>query len=850
MKRYTLLVIGLLVMTGLLLSACVPEPQVITEEVIRRETVVEEVIKTVEVVVTPTPVVSDRTGAWLDTIVVVEEPSADAAVSRLITGDIDVYAFSVSNADVAARVREAPELRYERSFGSYNEITFNPAGPILEAGTLNPFASPRIREAMNYAVDRNYIAQEIMRGMAIPRYTAFNNASTDYVRLVDTARGLELKYAYDLETAREIITAEMGVLGATLEGGVWTFEGAPVELIGLIRTEDERRLIGDYVSTQLEELGFTVVRDYKTAAEASPCWIQADPMGGCFHFYTAGWITTAVPRDLGDNFDFFYTPRGIPWPLWQAYTPTEEFDALALDLLNRNFSTMEERSEKMARALELSMEDSVRIWLVDRSAISPMRSDVQVASDLYGAIAGSQLWSHTIRRVGQEGGSMTISMPSILTEPWNPLGGSNWIFDQMLIRGTGDYALVFDPFTGLSLPQRVERAEVVVREGLPVSKTLDWVDLSFAESIPVPEDAWSDWDAETQTFITVGERFPEGVTAARKSVVYYDPDLFETLKWHDGNPISVGDFVMAMILTFDRGKEASLVFDEAQASVVEAFLAAFRGVRIVSTDPLVIETYTDLWELDAEQNVSTWYPMYLFGQGAWHTLGLGLRAEEDGAAAFSSAKATTLEVDQINYISGPVVEILNAELVEAKEANYIPYAPTLGQFVTAEEATARYTNLTEWKRIRGHFWVGTGPYYLQRAFPVEGNVILARFLDYPDLATKWDRFAAPMIAEVAVDGDDRATIGAEAVFDVFVTFRDAPYPVADIEAVQYLVFDATGALALSGEAVAVEDGLWEVALTADQTAGLPEGATRLEAIVVSKLVAVPSFSSFQFVTVP
>jgi hypothetical protein len=38
--------------------------------------------------------VVDRTGTWVDTVVVVEEPSDAAAINRLEVGDIDVYAFA------------------------------------------------------------------------------------------------------------------------------------------------------------------------------------------------------------------------------------------------------------------------------------------------------------------------------------------------------------------------------------------------------------------------------------------------------------------------------------------------------------------------------------------------------------------------------------------------------------------------------------------------------------------------------------------------------------------------------------------------------------------------------------
>ena len=66
------------------------------------------------------------------------------------------------------------------------------------------------------------------------------------------------------------------------------------------------------------------------------------------------------------------------------------------------------------------------------------------------------------------------------------------------------------------------------------------------------------------------------------------------------------------------------------------------------------------------------------------------------------------------------------------QSNHIPYAPTLGQFISADEAQARWNNLADWYDQKGHFWVGTGPLYLERAYPVEKIVHLKRNPDYPD----------------------------------------------------------------------------------------------------------------------
>ena len=866
-SKWSVLLI-LLVVFGMLAAACdTAAPEVIKEivekevtVVVEQEVVVEkEVTEIVEVekeVVVEKEVLVEKViprtypplGAWPDTVVVFEEPSADAAVNRMETGEIDLYAYTVGNVDVFNKVAASPSLDFYRSFGSYNELTFNPVGPEFGEGKLNPFSVAAIREAMNWLVDREYIVQEIMGGMGAPRWFAFNNASNDYATLADVARKLEFEYAYNKDKAAEIIATEMEALGATLVNDKWSYNGEPVNIIVLIRTEDERQQIGDYVASQLEDVGFTVTRDYKTSAEASPIWIQGNPEDGLFHIYTGGWITTAVPRNLADNFAYFYTDMGLAFPLWQAYQNDPAFYELAARLDQSDFSTLEERTAMMAEALEMSMKDSTRLWLADRASITPRRAEIQVAADLYGGVSGSNLWPMTIRREGELGGSITVAMPSILPEPWNPLNGSNWIYDMMLIRATGEQAVLPDPFTGLSWPQRIKRAEVVIKEGLPVGKTHDWVDLSFAEEIVVPDDAWADWDAEAGRFLTAAEVYTETMTVNRLSTVYYPEDMFDTVMWHDGSALSMGDFIMAMILSFDRAKEASPYYDASVVPAFNSFMSAFRGVRIVSEDPLVIETYSNNYQLDAEMSINTWWPYYAQGQGAWHTLALGLMGEENGDFAFSSAKAKEADTEWLGYVSGPSIAVLQANLATATADSWIPYAATLGEYVGSDEVAARYASLKTWNDRFGHFWIGTGPFYLERAFTVEKTVLLQRNPLYSDLSEKWDRFSEAAIAVVDVDGPARVTRGQAATFDIYVTFNDAPYAAADVNNVKFLVFDATGALAFAEEATLVEDGLWQATLSANMTQQLAAGSNRLEAVVVSNLVALPSFDAISFVT--
>ena len=124
-------------------------------------------------------------------------------------------------------------------------------------------------------------------------------------------------------------------------------------------------------------------------------------------------------------------------------------------------------------------------------------------------------------------------------------------------------------------------------------RALHWVTLNTADTITVPADAWADWDATTQKFISAGDKFPAGTTAKIKVVLTFPSDLFDTVKWHDGSNLSIADFVMQMIMTFDQGKPDSAIYDSDVAGNLDSLPATFKGVKIVSTNPLVIETYSD-----------------------------------------------------------------------------------------------------------------------------------------------------------------------------------------------------------------------------------------------------------------
>jgi peptide/nickel transport system substrate-binding protein len=781
-------------------------------------------------------------------VVFLEEPDQAKALKMLEAGDMLVYAYGLSDPELKRQVEASDELISVLSYGGSWELTFNPVR--FGEGKINPFSVPAIRSALNQLLDRKYICEEIFVGLAKPKFFPMATTFPDYARLIDIAIPLELQYAHNPEKAREVISREMHKLGATLQEGKWQYNGKPVEIIFLIRVEDKRKQVGDYVATLLENVGFTVERQYKTADEASPLWIGGDPAEGKWHVYTGGWISPLINRDQAGNFNYYYTPKGRPDPLWQAYKPSPRFEEIADILARRDYKTWDERQKLMAEALELSMEDSVRIWLVDNISFFPRRSEVEVVSDLAGGVNGSSLWPYTLRLKGEQR-PMTVGMPSILTEPWNPVAGSNWIYDQMIQRGTTDEATLPDPYTGLFIANLVKSAELTVQEGLPINKTLDWVALSFAPTLDVPADAWLDWDVDNQRFISVAEKHPEGLNARTKTVVRFVDGLYQR-KWHDETNLSMADFVASFILGFARVKEKSPIFDESAKHLFKPFADHFRGVRVTQEKPLIVEIYTDQIFPDAEW-IANWAADLFYTATPWHSLAIGILAEEENQLAFSASKASKNKTEWMNYIAGPSLTKLEESLRKAENKAYLPFK-TLAKYVTRDEAKARYAKLRQWYNKKGHFWVGQGPYYVDSVHTIEKNIVLSRFEQFDKPDPRWLKFAEPRIADVTVNGPSTVKIGHPAKFQVDIEFQSKPYQRQDMDFIVVLLFDGADNLVFVDKFDKkkiddkFKDGQLQVMLPAEKMAELHPGSYRLEIAVTSHAVSIVSLASITFAT--
>jgi peptide/nickel transport system substrate-binding protein len=321
-----------------------------------------------------------------------------------------------------------------------------------------------------------------------------------------------------------------------------------------------------------------------------------------------------------------------------------------------------------------------------------------------------------------------------LTEPWNPVDGSNWLFDTMIQRALEDSTVLPDPFTGLLWPQRIESAGSV-QEDVPVIRTHDWLTVETEPEIGCRKMPGSIGTRCNKRFVTVGEKHPEGLIARTRTVV-----RMKMITSTGGGTMARG--FLSRMSCFRGYSCSSGPKRKARCTTwptfprFEVFQRHYRGWRILSVEPLKIEIYSDQIYPDAEWIVGARAP----GAAPWHTLALGIRAEQAGELAFSSNKADRTGVSWMSYVSGPSLPILARHLQTSRDEGFVPFAGVLGDFLREGEVEDRYRALSEWYGARRHFWVGDGPFYLHSVHPVERSVVIRRYDDFPDRSDKWLRF--------------------------------------------------------------------------------------------------------------
>ncbi len=733
----------------------------------------------------------------------------DLAGQSLQNGDMDFYLFSLKT-EAARQLQDSTDITMYQAPATSISLILNPA-PAAE-GELNPFSIREVRQALQYAVDRRFIAEEIYKGLAEPMLAHVGPFDYDYLTVYDELK--EQDITYDPEFARDLVEQAMTDAGATLQGDKWHYNDRPVQVKFIVRVEDERREVGDLIRAELDKLGFTVVPTYLNFAPAILSVYGTDPQVFQWHLYTEGW-----GRGAAERFDYgTANSMTAPWlgnmPGWQEVGywqyENERLDELGQNLFQGNFRSVEERNEIYKEITEISLQESVRVWLATIVNSLPTDNNLQgVTQDI--SAGPKSIW--TLREAHIPGeDTLTVGNLWVWTErtTWNPVGGFGDLYSVDIWNNIHDPPLWRDPFTGVPIPFR---AEYEVSTAGPEGK------------LDVPSDAKL-WDAANDEFVDVGS----GIQATSK--VIFDYSKFFQSKWHHGQPITMADVVYTISQGFDRAlDEDKSKIEFALAVTSKPFLETVRGIKVLDENRL--EVYVDYWHF-VEDYIAEYANMSGLSM-PWEVIAaLDKLVFEDRRAAYSDTAAQRFSVPWINLVMPNDVRLLRRALIDLRSDNSYPQSvfQSSGVSVSEEEAGQRYQATLDWIEEHDLAIISNGPFQLVRYDPPSQFAELVAFRDpsYPFKPGDWYRGAPPAIRFNTIEADGIG-IGSAATIDVTL---EGP----GLVELRYLLLDpASGEVVTLGDAQRASGNQYSLEIPADVTGQLRDGLYQLFLVASSDLVS-------------
>jgi len=270
-------------------------------------------------------------------------PEAGARIIEVQSGTVDV-AVRIPPADIA-QLEADPNVNIEITPGLRTiYIFFNVTQP--------PFDDVRVRQAVNYAVDKDAIAASLFDGAALVSEAPFAPGIFGY--------STQEPYARDLDKARELLD----------EAGVE--EGATLVLYHPTERYPQDALVADAVRAQLAEVGLDVELRTLEWPQYVP-FVRQPLEDNTVQFAMLGWGVPTMDADYA-LFALFHSSSHPPG-FNGAFYDNPEVD----ELLEFARSTLdqEERQAAYAEAIEIIWEDAPWLFLYSTIQVTAVRSDVE-----------------------------------------------------------------------------------------------------------------------------------------------------------------------------------------------------------------------------------------------------------------------------------------------------------------------------------------------------------------------------------------------------------------------------------------------------------------------------------------
>jgi ABC-type transport system substrate-binding protein len=283
-----------------------------------------------------------------------EAPKIDTVVFKVIKEDgARIIELESGTIDVAVRVppAEIPRLQSDPNI----ELVITPGLRtiyIFFNVTEEPFTDARVRQAVNYAVDKEAIVRDLFSDAALVSSAPFAPPIFGYAA--------QTPYARDVEKAKALL-AEAGVA-----------PGTTVSLYHPTGRYIQDALVADAVRSQLREIGLEVELKTLEWPQYVPTVRKTKEEGNDVQFAMLGWGTPTMDADYA-LYALFHSSQ-IPPGFNGAFYANPEVDAL----LDEGRSTLDPAAREAAykRAIEIIWEEAPWLFLYSEVQVTAIRKGV------------------------------------------------------------------------------------------------------------------------------------------------------------------------------------------------------------------------------------------------------------------------------------------------------------------------------------------------------------------------------------------------------------------------------------------------------------------------------------------
>ncbi len=595
--------------------------------------------------------------------------------------------------------------------GRIYTILLNPV-PKSASGKFNPFEFKEIRFAMNFLAERKWFKDTLLRGYAKETFSPINEFDVDWTKVADIIESKLLKD--DISFAENIINKTLTKLNIKKINGFWNYNNETIKIkIIFINNDEIRYAYALHISNVLKNLGFEIENVTLNSNEAKNMIYNTDPKELKWNLYIEEWIFAENLRYSEFKVAQFYAS-------WYGFMPGWNFqnywnyinstiDNLTSKLLIGDYLNEEERDDILRKIIQMGIEESVRIFVVQRTEIYIYNKEriEGIINDYTNGFA-NKINFLNIKPKKNKDKPIVVAYLQKTEDSWNPIGGNLDPSNNFIFNLISDNPYLRNPYNSSIITWKV-KTEVLNSSNKPIFNM---------------DDKAIYWDSKEKKWKYVQEG--KKVRSIIKYEIYYN-------KWHDESEMNLYDILYWFYFLWEwsnKDNEIDYKYNKYIELFYKPFINLIKGIKIVNDNTLII--YSNYYHFDKNE-LSYIFP--ILPTIPWQII---LATEElfiEGKASWYKEEAKELKIEWLNLLNSTQSNWISIILFNFQNKNYVPDALYEGEItsISLEEVNKRYNNTIVFIKNYQHSIISNGPFKLEKFDENELKLFLNKEYNIPTI---------------------------------------------------------------------------------------------------------------------